>query len=185
MRRRIAEAIGWVAAQGPSDWQMLEASSTRLPRRRPAGVGAHLQLLLDRPARGGAGLQRPLDVEFPGRRQSRTVVQGILAVPPPRRGGPARGGAASYNFLLTARCCAKGELFDSFRYRFDLPASQRRATLPLVFQRSLRPGDYTLVVKLEDISSGRFFRAERPLTVPAVEQRHAAAAALRSGDGAG
>ncbi|HEX6861634.1 MAG TPA: VWA domain-containing protein, partial [Thermoanaerobaculia bacterium] len=100
---------------------------------------------------------------------SRTVLQGLLAVPASEVAPVQLAGSRTYNFLLTGEVVREGELFDSFRYRFDLPAAQAD-TIPLVFQRSLRPGEYTLVVKLEDMGSGRFFRAERPLSVPLVEK---------------
>ena len=41
--------------------------------------------------------------------------------------------------------------------------------LPLVFERFLRPGSYTLILKLEDLNGGGFFRDESELEVPAVE----------------
>jgi len=78
----------------------------------------------------------------------------------------------SYDFLLNGEVLRDGVLFDSFRYKFDFPpgAPGEKATLPLVFERWLRPGDYTLVVKVEDVNSGKLFRVEQPLAVPAVER---------------
>ncbi|HKV08879.1 MAG TPA: VWA domain-containing protein, partial [Thermoanaerobaculia bacterium] len=60
-------------------------------------------------------------------------------------------------------------LLESFRVKFDFPASDAPDPLPLVFQRPLRPGEYTLVVKIEDDNSGKVFRDERRISVPAVE----------------
>jgi VWFA-related protein len=55
------------------------------------------------------------------------------------------------------------------------------AEIPLVFQRYLRPGAYSLVIRVEDTGGKRYFRAERDLEVPAVteapETLQAAAAA--------
>ena len=63
-----------------------------------------------------------------------------------------------------------GKLFDRFRYKFDFtPADVHNGTLPLIFQRHLRPGDYLLVLRVEDINSGKLSREERRITVPAVE----------------
>ena len=164
---RIAKAVGWVAAQGMG-WQMLEAKIDS-PPPPPSGewVPTFSSYSTDLPE-GAPVFDARLDVEFPGKRQSRTVLQGILAVPASEAGAVQLAGSRTYNFLLTGEVVRDGELFDSFRYRFDLPAAEA-GTLPLVFQRTLRPGEYTLVVKLEDMGSGRFFRAERPLTVPAVD----------------
>jgi Ca-activated chloride channel family protein len=165
--RRIMKAIGFIANQG-THWHIME-QRVAYHAGGPSGewVPTFNSYSTDLPE-GAAVFNARLDVEFPGRRQSRTVLQGILAVPPSEASAVQLAGSRTYNFLLTGEVVRDGELFDSFRYRFDLPASQT-GTLPLVFQRTLRPGEYTLVVKLEDMGSGRFFRAERPLNVPAVE----------------
>ena len=42
------------------------------------------------------------------------------------------------------------------------------ATIPLVFERLLRPGRYTLILRLEDLNGGGFYRTG-PDRVPALE----------------
>jgi Ca-activated chloride channel homolog len=164
---RIAKAVGWVAAQGMG-WQMLEAKlDSAPPPPSKEWVPTFSSYSTDLPE-GAPVFNARLDVDFPGKRQSRTVLQGILAVSPSEIAAVQLAGSRTYNFQLTGEVVREGELFDSFRYRFDMPASEAN-TLPLIFQRNLRPGEYTLVVKLEDMGSGRFFRAERPISVPAVE----------------
>ena len=39
--------------------------------------------------------------------------------------------------------------------------------LPLVFERFLRPGSYTLILKLEDLNGGGFYRMQKFLLAPA------------------
>jgi Ca-activated chloride channel family protein len=165
--RRIMKALGFIANQG-TRWHILE-QRVAYHAGGPSGewVPTFNSYSTDLPE-GAPVFNARLDVEFPGKRQSRTVLQGILAVPASEASPVQLAGSRTHNFLLTGEVVKEGELFDSFRYRFDLPASQE-GTLPLVFQRSLRPGEYTLVVKLEDMGSGRFFRAERPLNVPFLE----------------
>jgi Ca-activated chloride channel homolog len=98
------------------------------------------------------------------------VVQGLLNVAAEAAVQAAIGEARSYNLLLTGEVLREGALLDSFRYKFDLPAGgDPAASLPLAFERQLRPGEYTLIVKLEDVNGSRFFREERALAVPAVE----------------
>jgi Ca-activated chloride channel family protein len=113
-----------------------------------------------------------LTLGFPGRRQSRTAVQGTVSVPRQAAGTAELADYRSYNFILIGEVVADGELFDNFRYKFDLPVTEvgDAEKLPLVFQRFLRPGDYTLMVKVEDLNGGAFFRSEQPLSVPRVEQ---------------
>jgi Ca-activated chloride channel family protein len=145
-----------------------------------------------------ARLPAELAVSFPGRRDGRTVVQGVFSVAADAAVPIRLGGRGWYDFLLTGEILADGELFESFRYKFDLPAlaaaggaaagaeTRSSGIVPLVFQRPLRPGDYTLVVKLEDLNSGRLLRLERPLAVPRVEAvLSAPAEALGSGADAG
>ena len=66
---------------------------------------------------------------------------------------------------------AGDRLFESFRYKFGFPAGDLPAGgIPLAFQRYLRPGDYTLIVRLEDLNSHHLFRSEGPLRVPEVDE---------------
>jgi Ca-activated chloride channel family protein len=171
MGRKIAAAIGWIVERGP-DWPFIlqKADSPPAP---PGGewVPTFESYLTDVPA-GTPALGARLDVEFPGRQRSRTVLQGLVGVPVAEAGVAQLAGSRSYNFLLTGEVLTgTTELFDRFRFRFDILASEAAAgsTIPLVFQRPLRPGEYTLVLKVEDLNSGRFFHVERPLTVPLVE----------------
>ncbi len=127
-------------------------------------------------------LEGSLELSFPGRNQSRTVVQGLVKVP---RSGLALaevGEHRSYNLILDGEVLRKGELFDRFRYRFHFPAEdgseqQPAAEFPVVVQRYLRPGSYELILKVEDTESKRVFRDQRTLEVPRVERRQQLAAA--------
>ena len=107
------------------------------------------------------------------------MLQGTLAVPVDRRRDlPTSPAHRSYNFLLNGEVLLGKKLFDSFRYKFDFPVSTEparlrrrtsrdagcaavaaaRPAIPLVFERYLRPGNYTLMLKLEDLNGGAFFR---------------------------
>ena len=111
-----------------------------------------------------------LAVQFPGRRQSRTILQANLAVPATAAATAELGGSRSYNFLLNGEVLLGRKLFDSFRYKFDLSAaSVASESIPLVFERFLRPGSYTLIVKLEDLNGSAFFRGQSQLEVPQLE----------------
>jgi VWFA-related protein len=165
--RKIVAAIRWITQQPTLQWEMLQARF-EAPPPAPGGewIAAFASYSTDVPE-GAASLPGRLALDFPGRYQSRTVVQGVLTVAPGDAGKAQLGEHVSYDFLLTGEVLANGELFDSFRYKFDFPAGGE--SLPLAFQRYLRPGEYTLIVKLEDVNSGRVFRDERTITVPARE----------------
>ena len=166
--QKIAAGIAWVASQGLR-WEFLEAKIVG----RPTGPGSEWistfnSYTTDIPE-DATPLPARLDVFFPGRFQNRTMVQGLVAVDAATAGQAVLGEARSYNLLLTGEVLRDGELFDSFRYKFDLPAAEALDSLPLAFERPLRPGEYTLVVKLQDVNSGKFFREERALSVPLME----------------
>ena len=61
-----------------------------------------------------------------------------------------------------------GELFESFRYRFDLPLAADARTIPVTVQRFLRPGRYRLNLRLQDLVAESYFRKEIGLDVPRV-----------------
>ncbi len=110
-----------------------------------------------------------LRLSFPGRHQSRTVVQALVRVPRTGLSPTEVGEHRSYNLLIDGNVLRRGELFDDFRYRFNFPAEQAPEDLPLVVQRYLRPGRYRLIVKVEDLGSQRVYREERELEVPRVD----------------
>ncbi len=118
---------------------------------------------------GAATFDADLAIDFPGRHMSRTILQGNVEVPVAEL-EPARiGEHSSYDLMLNGEVLREGKLFENFRYRFDFPEAEVRGEkLPLVFQRYLRPGTYTLLVKVEDIPSGRLHRVERELEVPKI-----------------
>jgi VWFA-related protein len=169
--RKILAGVSWVQSQG-IHWDMVEARL--VGRQSTAGrewVSTFNSYSTDVPANAPA-LPAKVEVSFPGRWQGRTMVQGLVTVPAGAAGQAALGEARSYNLLLTGEVLHDGRLFDSFRYKFDLPASAAAPEpLPLSFERPLRPGDYTLVVKVEDVNSGKIFRDEHVLTVPEMENQ--------------
>ncbi|HMB54955.1 MAG TPA: VWA domain-containing protein [Thermoanaerobaculia bacterium] len=116
-------------------------------------------------------LQGDMELRYPGRRQNRTAVQGTVALEREGAGVAELAGSRSYNFLLTGEVISDGRLFDTFRYKFDFPASGLPGEkVPLVFQRFLRPGDYQLLVKVEDLNSGKYYREERAVSVPQADE---------------
>ncbi len=111
--------------------------------------------------------------EFPARHQSRTVVQTLIEVPPDVLGEAELAGARSRNLVLTGEILQGEKLFDRFRYKFDFPAAETTGDaavpLPIVFQRRLRPGDYRLILRLEDLNQKQYHRVDQALVVPVVE----------------
>jgi Ca-activated chloride channel homolog len=139
---------------------------------------------------GAAALEAEMDVSFPGRGHSRTVMQALVRVAARAAVPQLLDGKSFYTFLVDGEVLHGDELFEHFRYRFSFPEDSLArgaaapapalaapaalpagaASIPLVFQRHLRPGPYRLVVKVEDLGGKRYFRAERNLQVPAAPE---------------
>jgi Ca-activated chloride channel family protein len=136
-------------------------------------LATFLGLSTDLP-KGAPPLPAHLTVGFPERRGDRTLVQGVFEVPRKSLQASRLDGQGLYNLLLTGEVLKDEALHESFRYRFDLPAETEGKTgsgtasesVPLVFERTLRPGDYTLIVRLEDLTGKQSFREARPIAVP-------------------
>lgn len=120
---------------------------------------------------GAATFDADLAIDYPGRHMSRTILQGNVEVPVAELTPAEIGSHSSYDLMLNGEVLREGKLFENFRYKFDFPVEDVRGDqLPLVFQRYLRPGNYTLLVKVEDIPSGRLHRVEREIEVPKIDQ---------------
>lgn len=172
LRRRIARECGrareTVALLANAvDLEMLLEETGRLPRPSPEWVGTFLRRGTDVPA-GAPTLAGRLEIAYPGAYKSRTIVQGLIVVPAGAAAAsrPARGPAA-YHLRVNGEVLRGDELFEHFRYRFDLPvADLRGGDVPLLIRRHLRPGRYEIVLRVEDLNAGSFFRTRRELEVP-------------------
>ena len=116
-----------------------------------------------------------VDLAFPGRYGSRTTLQALVSVPKEEVTPEKLKDSSSYIFVVDGEVLHKGELFEHFRYRFLVPEAEvavspeGKATIPLVFQRYLRPGNYGFVLRIEDVGGKRWFREQRELDIPSVE----------------
>jgi VWFA-related protein len=125
-----------------------------------------------------------VDLGFPGRYGNRTTLQALVSVPREEVTPEKVKDTSSFIFVVDGEVLHKNELFEHFRYRFIVPESEvtvspeGKATIPLVFQRYLRPGSYGLVLRIEDVGGKRWFREQRDLEIPAVETAAAAMATL-------
>ena len=161
------------------DWQAMDAEAPQPGRANDEWALAFLDRSTATPD-GTEALPAEITLRYPDRRGSRTVVQAIVGIDPallPEPGDEAR------RFVLDGEVLRRGELFESFRYRFEPPAPRDGATtaIPLVAQRYLRPGPYRLVVKVRELQSERYFGAGAEIDVPLVELRGVGSDDLRRG----
>src|SRR6185503_10418616 len=146
------------------DWSQLEERGAKVRTPSNEWVQSFAARSTDLPE-DAALLPASLDVVFPARHQSRTVVQGVVRVPAAAAVAAGEKEEKTYRFLVDGEVLRKDDLFESFRYRFEMPADGARE-IPLLLERYLRPGDYRLVVRVEDLNGGTFFRHDGALTVP-------------------
>lgn len=145
---RLAKAMNFPPKPGEEWLKTFTAFSTELPP-------------------GAESLAARVELSFPGRYQSRTVVQGLVLVD-----AGENTTSSTRTFVLDGDVLRGDDLFEHFRYRFQLrPDETTPAGLPMVFQRNLRPGSYQLILKLEDIDRGAFYREERALVVPSLAEQ--------------
>lgn len=110
-----------------------------------------------------------LTLEYPGRHQQRVVVRGALRIASDAAQVVDLAGRRSYNLSLIGEVLRDKELFDSFKYLFDLgEVDVSEGYLAIVFERRLRPGEYTIILKLEDLHGGAVGRIEQAFEVPAL-----------------
>jgi Ca-activated chloride channel family protein len=124
-------------------------------------------------------LDAALDVQFPDRYRSRTVVEVTVTVP---MAALLSGETEDeLHFLIEGEVLRQEEVFETFRYLFDIPReSLSTDEVPIVVQRHLRPGSYTLAVRIEDLVGGSSFAERRELDVPVVSRRPVVAEAGRT-----
>ncbi|HET9209239.1 MAG TPA: VWA domain-containing protein [Thermoanaerobaculia bacterium] len=174
---RLAEAL---------DWPRVETEAHLIPHPGEEWLSTFASYSTDVPE-GAAAFPARLALSFPGRYGSRTVVQGLVSVPrdavrPEKLAGAPEG---YYSFLVDGEVLLKDELFEHFRYRFTLPESEATTSeIPVVFQRNLRPGSYSLILKIEDTAGKRYFREQREIEVPAVDAAPVGMAAAAPAPGA-
>jgi len=168
----VRAAMGFLRAQGGQLGASVFLDELQRPKEPPPDewVATFETYSTDLPE-GAETFDATLLVDYPGRHQSRSILQGAVAVPVAAVERAELGTHAAYNLVLIGEILQDGSLFESFRYKYDFPAAEVTGEqLPLVFQRYLRPGPYQLVVKVEDVNAGSFFRAERDVEVPHLEQ---------------
>lgn len=180
----LRAAIGYLSQLGQMGIMTLEGQLDRLPERPKTEWVASFQAYSTDLEEGAETFDAEVRVGFPGRFQSRTVMQATVLASPEELEAATLGDYSAYNLLITGEVLSGETLLDSFRVKYDFPAVDIEAViaaaqagqaldagggLPLVFDRYLRPGTYRLVVKVEDVNSGRAFRDEREVEVPKVD----------------
>ncbi len=159
----------------------LSALVRRLPRPSSEWVRNFAARSTELPD-GSATFEAEVSLRFPGRHQSRTVVQGLVSVPSAAVAVETGSGPPTYRFVVDGEVLRDERLFDDFRYRFELPSADVAGDrIPIVVQRFLRPGSYHLTLRVQDLGSGRYFRFEGDLEVPSVARRVPAPTRLAAG----
>ncbi|MGB5294158.1 MAG: VWA domain-containing protein, partial [Thermoanaerobaculia bacterium] len=152
------------------EWDQLRATVHFVPEPTTAWAEAFLSRSSGLPS-SASPLPANLRLEFPGRHQYQTIVQGLITIPIEAAAPSEAGDGPTYSFQVEGEVVKDDRLLESFRYRFDFAAEEISGdVIPLVIQRQLRPQAYKIVIQVEDQHSNRIFREEREIQVPAVAQ---------------
>ena len=147
-------------------FHLLDTAERSPFRRDPEWLTTFRNAATDVPS-GAPPLAASLAVDVAPGEGPRDVVRGTLRVPTAALSAQVLGERRAYELELHGEVLRGAELFETFRYRFDLPVGDPPPPeLALVFERHLRPGEYRLVLRLEEPQSHRNWREERPLVVP-------------------
>lgn len=170
---RILNAATFLARQDVLNLAMVTAK-LETPEFTPASsewVATFNSYSTDIPP-GATTFPAELRIDFPGRHQSRTVIQGSLWIDPSEIGMAELAGSQAINLAVTGDVLREGKLFDNFHYQFNVDsAALVDGKVTLVFERKLRPGEYRLILRAEDLNTHRIFRSDQPLAVPAVTEQ--------------
>ncbi|HRC85794.1 MAG TPA: GWxTD domain-containing protein, partial [Thermoanaerobaculia bacterium] len=163
----VAAMFGAILSQSSFDYlETLNLATTKPDTPTGEWVSTFSSYSTDLPA-GAVELPASWETSFPGKRQSRTTVQGLITVARADAGVSDLAGYRSYNFVLTGEILAEDKLFERFRYKYDFPLEEVTGDkVAFAFLRLLRPGDYRVVIKVEDLNNKKIFRSERAVTVP-------------------
>ena len=118
---------------------------------------------------GAELLDGKIDLDFPGRNQSRVAMRGVITLPAELVSTQEIKGQPLRELLLTGEIVRNDHLLEDFRYRFEIPDSGQGDQVPLVFQRYLRPGPVRLLLKIEDLLGRRFVKFDRKVEIPEPE----------------
>ncbi|MEM9408088.1 MAG: VWA domain-containing protein [Acidobacteriota bacterium] len=112
-----------------------------------------------------------VQLDYPGRHQSRTLLQAVVQVDADEADLGDFAGYRSYDFVLLGEVILRGQLFESFRYKYGFPADglTDAGALPMTFQRYLRPGEYRLILRVQDLNGDRYLRRELDIVVPQLD----------------
>jgi Ca-activated chloride channel family protein len=158
--REMAEAVALAVT-----WDQLQEERWLFPPE-PADWTADIDDWTDASAAESAPLVGNLNVVFPGRHEDKTVTQLELSLPV-EAASPTTDESESFQLQLAGEFLRQDRLYDRFRYRFEMPvAAATEGIIPLVLQRYLLPGEYLLILRLEDLNTGRNYRSEKPIDVP-------------------
>jgi len=109
-----------------------------------------------------------MSVRFPRRDGNRTDAEVTIMVPRAKLAVSDVGGTKSYRLDVTGEVLKDEQMFEKYRYRFDFPADAKSDSLPVIFDRLLPRGAYTLRVKVADAESHAEAIVEKAIEVPEV-----------------
>ena len=110
-----------------------------------------------------------MSIRFTGKDGNRTNAELTIPVPRAKLAVTDVAGTKTYRVDVTGEVLKDHNLFEKYRYRFDFPADTKLDMLPVVIDRLLPHGTYTLRMKIADAESHAEAIVEKEIEVPDVD----------------
>jgi Ca-activated chloride channel family protein len=116
-----------------------------------------------------AKFETEMSIRFMGKDGNRTDAEITIPVPRAKLAITDVAGTKTYRVDVTGEVLKDHNLFEKYRYRFDFPADTKLDMLPVVIDRLLPHGTYTLRMKIADAESHAEAIVEKEIEVPDVD----------------
>lgn len=169
--QQLTGVLNWIKSRS-TDYGPLLAKVLQRPQPRSSEWLAVFQAHSTTISKDVDEMDGDFEVVFPGRRNQRSVVQGVLTLDPEQAAVVDLAGNRTFDFRLTGEVIHQDQLLDSFRYTFSQSVDQVGEKIYLAFDRYLRPGDYRLILRVEDLNARfpTFWHQDEELVVPFLEK---------------
>jgi Ca-activated chloride channel family protein len=105
---------------------------------------------------------------YTGKRGARTAVELSITLPKGELVPKDISGTSYYDLDVNGEVLKDGKLFESYRYKFDVPVTTVVDNVPLSVERFLRPAEYQSRMKIVDVNSRAEAIVETMLQVPEI-----------------
>ena len=120
------------------------------------------------PTSGAKPMTAQMSVSYPAKQGNRTAAEMTVLVPRSQLVVKEVGGTSLYSLDVAGEVLKDDKMFETYRYRFDYPATVTSEKLAIVIDRLLQPAEYQARIKVADLNGTSEAIVEQKITVPEV-----------------